>query len=1080
MKIPIIKTKLLIPAIKDNYIRRSKLTRKLKNIKEFPLTLIHAGAGYGKSTALSLNMMDEKQMGSWYSISSTDDDILPFLTYLTHSIREIHPDFGKELLIYMDEMDRFIREEEVNLLCSLFINNVLAIRSEMTIILDDFHQIEHSYTVNRWMETFLEHIPSHVHLVISSRSRPSWKQLTKMKVSGKLLEITREDLILSIDEMELLLVDNYGIDLPHSELEKIYKLTEGWVIALCMIAQQVPYNQNLAGLEEYSSLSDLFQYLAMEVFSKQPTLIQQFLEQTCILEELTEEICNEIIGIAGSFSLLEQLIERNLFIQKIGDKQFRFHALFKEFLEKQVKENQPSQFLSLNEKAARFFERKGLWEQALFHYKKINHIPAIAAILQDKGLTLLESGKLASLLEHISNIPSDEMNRYEYLWYLKGEVNRYLSHYIDAEECYQKAYVLYEKKKNLVGMSRVLEGKANIYLDTIQPHHAERLLYEAIDLREKSTESTNEETGRLYHLLAENLLNSGKSGKAEKWLIRAKGLNVPIQYSNLEARIYLRTGRFDKAKKLLYQRKDSYQIKSPVALPQSHRETDLLLSLIHSFTGNGEEAKALAQEGIQLGVAMKAPFVEACGWIRMGHSVQIINKYDSLLAKKCYETALEMMSHLQIERGKAEPLMGLCILFGLNGEFERAIEAGNLALIETNRVKDHWLSSLIILGMGLACTYNNRLAEALDYFDKAKQEFEECNDIFGEMVCHFWKAYMLFMINDFESFKNEMKLFLKSVELNHFEFFLHKRTTFGPKDLQSFIPLLIECTKENIERPFANRLLQEMGIRSIDSHPGYSIRVQALGPFRIWLGEKEVGEKDWQREKAKELFQLFITNSARLLAKDEIVQILWPTQDKLSSDRDFKVALNALNHVLEPFRKPRSNPFFVIRDGTSYGLNPIAAIEIDTVQFQEWIQTGLNEQDPEKAIPVLEKGLELYRGEFLTERRYVDWCITKRERMLVFYLRAAEKMAQLHVRKENYDVAINWCERILERDRTWEEAYRLLMYCYYRKNNRPHAIKWYEKCIQILEEELGVSPLEPTHHMYEMILESTKFYEQMY
>jgi LuxR family transcriptional regulator, maltose regulon positive regulatory protein len=1080
MKIPIIKTKLLIPAIKDNYIRRLKLTRKLKNIKEFPITLIHAGAGYGKSTALSLNMMDEKRMGSWYSISSTDDDILPFLTYLTHSIREIHPDFGEELLTYMDEMDRFIREEEVNLLCSLFINNLLTIRSEITIILDDFHQIEHSYTVNRWMETFLEHIPSHVHLVISSRSRPSWKQLTKMKVSGKLLEITREDLILSIDEMELLLVDNYGIELPQAELEKIYKLTEGWVIALCMIAQQVPYNQSLEGLEEYSSLSDLFQYLAMEVYSKQPTLIQQFLEQTCILEELTEEICNEIIGIAGSFSLLEQLIERNLFIQKIGDKQFRFHALFKEFLEKQVKENHPSQFLSLNEKGARFFERKGMWEQALFHYKKINHFPAIAAILQDKGITLLESGKLASLLEHISNIPTDELDRYEYLWYLKGEVYRYLSQYMDAEMCYQKAFEIYDKKKNLVGKSRVLEGKANIYLDTIQPQHAERLLYEAIDLRERSNESTNEETGRLYHLLAENLLNSGKSVKAENWLIRAKELNVPIQPSNLEARIYLRTGRFEKAKKLLNQRKESYHNKFPVALPQSHRETDLLLSLIHAFTGNGVEAKDLAQAGIQLGVAMKAPFVEACGWIRMGHSVQIINKYDSHLAKKCYETALEMMSQLQIERGKAEPLMGLCILFGTNGEYERAIEAGNLALIETNKVNDHWLSSLIILGMGIACTYNNRKTEAIEYFEKAKQEFEECKDIFGEMLCHFWLSNVFYMNSDTDQFKDEMKLFLKSVELNHFEFFLHRRTTFGPKDLQTFIPLLIDCTKENIERPFANRLLQEMGMRSVDSHPGYTIRVQALGPFRIWLGEKEVGEKDWQREKAKELFQLFITHPNHLLAKDEIVQILWPSQDKISSDRDFKVALNALNHVLEPFRKPRSTPFFVIRDGTSYGLNPIAAIEIDTVQFQDWIQTGLNNQDPEKAIPLLERGLELYKGEFLTERRYVDWCISKRERMLVFYLRAAEKMAQLHVRKEYYDGAINWCERILERDRTWEEAYRLLMYCYYRKNNRPQAIKWFERCIQILEDELGVSPLEPTLHMYEMILESTKFHEQPY
>jgi LuxR family transcriptional regulator, maltose regulon positive regulatory protein len=1080
LKIPIIKTKLIVPAIKDDFLRRSNLTRKMNKITEYPITLIHSGAGYGKSTALSLYMTDERRIGCWYSISTMDDDILPFLTYMTHSIRQIHPDFGRELLSFINEMDKFIREEEISLLCSFFINELLTIPGDLTVILDDFHQIEHSYTINRWMETFLEHIPSHIHMVISSRSRPVWRQLTKMKVSGQLLEITKEDLILSMDEMELLLIDNYGIELTIPELEKIYKLTEGWVIALCMIAQQVHYNQNLSGLEEHSSLNDLFQYLAMEVFSKQPSIIQQFLEQTCVIEELTEEICSEIVGIAGASTLLDQLIEKNLFIQKIGEKQYRFHALFKEFLEKQLKQNQPGQYQVLHEKSARFFERKGMWEEALIHYKKIRHISAVAAILQEMGQTMLESGKLESLMEHISTLSDDELGRYEYLWYLKGEVHRYRSQFGEAENCFSMAFSLYEQKKNFIGMSRVLEGRANIFLDTIQPHHAERLLYEAIKLRENSIEGTSEETGRLYHLLAENLLNSGKSLKSEKWFNRAKSQNVSFDDSNLEARIYLRTGRFEEARKILTHKKYVYQTKSHGALPQSHRETDLLLSLIEAFTGNGLEAKDLAQAAIQLGIRMKAPFVEACGWIRMGHSVQIMNKYDVELAKKCYETALELMDQLQIARGKAEPLMGLCVLYGTNREYERAIESGKKALIETDKVKDRWLSSFIILSMGIASIYNYRSTEALVFLEKAGFEFQECKDRYGEMLCHFWKGYIFYKEKEQGSFKIEMNLFLKNIQLNGFEFFLYKRTTFGPRDLQFFVPLLIECTKENIERSFATKLLQELGMVSLESHPGYSIRVQTLGPFRIWLGENEVGDRDWQREKAKELFQLFITHSNQLLPKEEITQILWPNQDKQSADRDFKVALNALNHTLEPNRKARSTPFFIIRDGISYGLNPIASIEIDSIQYQEWIQTGLNEQNREKTIQILEKGLGQYKGEYLLERRYEDWCISKREKLLVLFLRGAEKMAQLHVQKENYDIAINWCERILDRDRTWEEAYRLLMYCYYRKNNRPKAIKWYEKCIEILEEELGVTPLEPTKHMYEMILESTGYQVQTF
>ncbi|WP_066386365.1 hypothetical protein [Neobacillus mesonae] len=36
MKFPLIQTKLRIPAIKDDFIRRAKLTKKMKRIPEFP------------------------------------------------------------------------------------------------------------------------------------------------------------------------------------------------------------------------------------------------------------------------------------------------------------------------------------------------------------------------------------------------------------------------------------------------------------------------------------------------------------------------------------------------------------------------------------------------------------------------------------------------------------------------------------------------------------------------------------------------------------------------------------------------------------------------------------------------------------------------------------------------------------------------------------------------------------------------------------------------------------------------------------------------------------------------------------
>ena len=196
--LPLIKTKLIVPGLQEQWIRRAKLSKKMKAITEKPLTIIQAGAGYGKSTALALHVKDQNQSCCWYTITSSDDDILPFLSYLTASIQTLFPDFGHELITYMKKMDRYIREEELSMLSSLFINETLQIPEKIIVILDDFHAIEHSYHINVWLEKLLEHMPEHLHLVISTRTKPGWKVLAKLKARNELNEISKADLIFEI------------------------------------------------------------------------------------------------------------------------------------------------------------------------------------------------------------------------------------------------------------------------------------------------------------------------------------------------------------------------------------------------------------------------------------------------------------------------------------------------------------------------------------------------------------------------------------------------------------------------------------------------------------------------------------------------------------------------------------------------------------------------------------------------------------------------------------------------------------------------------------------------------------------
>ncbi|SHG13721.1 BTAD domain-containing putative transcriptional regulator [Ornithinibacillus halophilus] len=1076
-EIPIIHSQLNPPPIRERFIRRGQVNQKLSSVPDYPLILLYAGAGYGKSTALALYVHDSNINACWYSISPNDDDIVPFLTKLTHSIKSVHPSFGHSIQKELASITTYVDTEKVYSLATAFVNEILDLQEEVYLIIDDFHHVKSSYEIEKWILFILEHIPANLHIVLSSRNKPKWDIIPILKVKGELYEISQEDLILSPSEMDYIVEDVLEISLSEEELTKIYQLTEGWAIAFNMLIQQIKDKEAISEIlqNRQNTLEDLFDYLASEVLNKQSLIIQQFLLQSSVLEVLTPKDCDYILQIQGSEEILQGLLEQNLFVSEGERNAYRYHSLFKVFLENQLRTRYKAEFESLNNRAGHFYERRGNIETALYHYERITKYQKVASILKDYGEVMLQTGRLQSLYDLLLKLPSESKQVYPVLYYYQGEIERYRSLYEKAEKSYDRIISSVPEYDHehyfLIGLA--FEGKARIYLDTIQPDRAERFVKQAIHMRERANAS-KEEMAQLYHLMAENLLNLGQAGKAEAWFDRAKELDLPLEDGNLQARIYLRTGKLRKAKEILLERKANSNYMSGKHLPQSHRETDLLLSIITAFMGEAEESKKLASEGIQLGLSIKSPFVEACGWMRMGHAVQLLDQYDGKLAEKCYRTSLEIMEKINVSRGKAEPYMGLAILFGNRSEYERAVETAQKGLNETEKVKDKWLSSLIILGMTLTAVHNRKFDKALQYIEEVKQNFLECGDRYGLMVAAFWRAYIAHETQEDEHiFKTEMTLFLQSMNTEGYEFFLKKQTTFGPKDMQNIAPLLLKAKQLEILPQLVTKYSLELNLdETLKNHPGYTLKVHTLGHLRVWIGSKPIESKDWQREKAKELFELFITNRKKWLAKEQIFQYLWPDQDEEAANKNFKVTFNALLKALEPKRKAREESFFILRKGSSYGLNPDSFYELDTENFEEWINQGIEEKEPKRAIELLERGLKLYKGDYLEDLRLAEWCLQEREHYQLIFLRGAEKLAQSAVRIQDFHTCIEWCERMIAIDHTWEEAYRLLMFSYYHLNNRPQAIRWYEKCCHVLENELGVEPMAPTEEMYHLIMES--------
>ena len=93
---------------------------------------------------------------------------------------------------------------------------------------------------------------------------------------------------------------------------------------------------------------------------------------------------------------------------------------------------------------------------------------------------------------------------------------------------------------------------------------------------------------------------------------------------------------------------------------------------------------------------------------------------------------------------------------------------------------------------------------------------------------------------------------------------------------------------------------------------------------------------------------------------------LWPELDAVRADRDFKVALNALNEALQPDRPARSLSVYMARQGTSYGLNLEANIvvaekkqvlAIPKAALQKGDSVTIKEDGKEKRVKI-QKGIE--------------------------------------------------------------------------------------------------------------------------
>jgi len=854
----ILRTKIIPPPRHARILARPRVTDIFMQAFEYRLTILQAEAGYGKSTALA-ELAETVKPLAWYQVNEEDNDPLGFLLHLCHAFLRAVPDLADLPLHFLETWDgsqgplpwRAVIDQVINALSAHLETSTL-------LVLDDAHVVTEAGEIAHMIDRLIGLAPQQLHVLLSGRPVISLPTLARWRSQGEVLLVDQTALTFTAAEISALFAKHYGLELSSDEVSALITYTEGWAIALQLIWQSIR-SQSASALEfplrwQTDSLDALFDMLAREVFERQPDDVRDFLLVTSTLRDLRPEACDALrlaagSSVADSASMLAFLRRQDLFVVETAGDALRYHHIFHNFLHQQASSEKSRIW---NRLAADYFRAQKDPESAIYHLLEAQAWNEVAEQLDAYAPSLLTAGRLDTLATYLDILPPETLHQHPMLVFTLGELARLHSRFDEALGWYEQAKNTWRLRGQQDGMARALRGQARVYLDTVDPSQAEQLLEEAIRLSDGFED--RESQVRLYELLAENKLNSGHVDEAERLRQRAEDLRLEgPSNEQLLFRVLLRTGHLDEALRGLEARAEAEK-REPVQTPRAHRETLLILSLIYSFMGKGDEAYQTALEGTRRGDELRSPFVTAVGYMRQGHALMLSPPFSSPLqggqkgvraesyarARDCFEKSVEISRTLVVPRLLVEADWGLCRVTGYQGDLTAAQSFAQEAIEIADQAGDEWIASLTRLTMGASLTLAARYEAAEEWLNRAVLGFQECSDAFGTAAARLWLSLGFSKRKQAARLERTLPEALSACREGSYGFLFTRPSLLGASDERIFVPLLVTARERGWDSSYASQLLEELRLPNIELHPGYRLRVQTLNGFQVWRGEEPI------------------------------------------------------------------------------------------------------------------------------------------------------------------------------------------------------------------------------------------------
>jgi LuxR family maltose regulon positive regulatory protein len=279
----------------------------------------------------------------------------------------------------------------------------LSSAGELSLVLDDFQMVKEPFLIAT-IDSFIKNMSDNVHLIFLTRDLPEI-YLGTLYIEDSVLILDEKDIRLSPNESRAFLLHTIKLDRSEEQLQSMIEASGGWIGGLQLLAaaskdKSSPIMQNLTfsnHLIEGYITKEIFQYLSEDE--------QTFLTQTAILRYFNEEICKRYLPGVDFTSMMESILQRNLFVINIDGEAgvYRYHAILYDYLNG-VFDRTVQSGRELHQLAAQIYYEVGDEEESLYHLFAIQDYHQIM-------VQLLKMPQTTLTFTYMMKVPLEEIIR---------------------------------------------------------------------------------------------------------------------------------------------------------------------------------------------------------------------------------------------------------------------------------------------------------------------------------------------------------------------------------------------------------------------------------------------------------------------------------------------------------------------------------------------------------------------------------------------------------------------------------------------------------------------------------------------